>query len=116
MLTVNWHTRSLSPERLWGDFYAKLLNEIQTHRVWFGTAHEIVEWFRKRRALRFESVHFDEKGLRLGVSSPNGHSDPAFIFRVHHANTASHGSDPAFCRPVHTDCVWSGEEVVELSY
>ena len=37
-LTVNWHTRSLSPERLWGDFYKELLAEIQTHRVWFGTA------------------------------------------------------------------------------
>src|SRR6202012_3833622 len=50
-LTVNWHTRSLSPERLWGDFYSELLSEIQKYSVWFGKARDIVSWFRKRSAL-----------------------------------------------------------------
>ena len=41
-LTINWHTRSLSPERLWGNFYAELLREVQKHRVWFGDASNMV--------------------------------------------------------------------------
>src|SRR4029077_14386808 len=80
-LIVNWHTRSLSPERLWGDFYAQLLSEIQTRRVWFGTAQEVVGWFRKRRALRFESVDCENNGVGLAVSSPTGGSNPSFTLR-----------------------------------
>jgi len=48
-LTINWHTRSLSPERLWGDFYARLLDQIQDYRVWFATAEQVIRWFRMRR-------------------------------------------------------------------
>src|SRR4029077_9161972 len=68
-LTLNWHTRSLSPERLWGDFYARLLKEVRTRRVCFGTAGEIVEWFRRRRALSFESVDFKDAGVRVALNS-----------------------------------------------
>jgi hypothetical protein len=115
-LTVNWHTRSLSPERLWGDFYASLLKEIQTHRVWFGTAHEIVGWFRKRRALRFDSVDFEEKGVRVALSSPDGRSESSFTVRIHHPKFASGESGFPLCMPVHTDNHWSGEEVLEIPY
>jgi hypothetical protein len=84
VLTVNWHTRSLSPERLWGDFYALMLNEIRAQRVWFGTAQEIVGWFRNRRALRFESATFGEKGARVELSGINRDSGSfKFSLRVH---------------------------------
>jgi len=114
-LTVNWHTRSLSPERLWGDFYARLLTEIQAHRVWFGTAHEIVEWFRKRRALHFDSVDFEENGVRVALSSPD-RSEFAFTVRIHHPKFVSGESGFPLCMPVHTDNQWSGEEVLEIPY
>jgi hypothetical protein len=53
-LVVNWHDRSLAPERLWGRFYRALIGEIaRGNRVWFATAREVVEWFRWRRAIRF---------------------------------------------------------------
>jgi len=84
VLTVNWHTRSLSPERLWGDFYATLLEQIRAQRVWFGTAREVVEWFRNRRALRFESVEFLEGGARLELSGLTRDSESfKFSVRVH---------------------------------
>jgi hypothetical protein len=114
-LTVNWHTRSLSPERLWGDFYARLLKEMQAHRVWFGTAHEIVEWFRKRRALRFDSVDFEENGVRVALSSPD-RSEFAFTLRIHHPKFVSSDSGYPHCMQVHTDNQWSGEEVLEIRY
>ena len=54
VLTILWHQRSLGPERLWGDFYVKLLKKLKESQVWFATAKEITEWSRLRRAARFE--------------------------------------------------------------
>src|SRR6266571_976102 len=115
-LTVNWHTRSLSPERLWGDFYAKLLKEIQTFRVLFGTAREIVGWFRERRALRFDSVEFEENGVHVALSSPAGRSEPSFILRIHHPRFVSDKSRFPVCMPAYKDTQWNGEAVLEIPY
>ena len=53
-LVINWHDRSLAPERLWGRFYRDLLDDVGTgNRVWFATAREAVDWFRWRRSIRF---------------------------------------------------------------
>jgi hypothetical protein len=50
VLTINWHDRSIAPERLWGGLYAQILAELKRHRVWFATGSEAVAWFNKRRA------------------------------------------------------------------
>ena len=53
-LVINWHDRSTAPERLWGQAYRTLLEEIQLNgRVWFATGTQAVQWFRWRRAIRF---------------------------------------------------------------
>ena len=53
-LVINWHCRSIAPERLWGPFYAQLLEELRDqHRTWFTTAAGAVAWFRWRRSIRF---------------------------------------------------------------
>jgi peptidoglycan/xylan/chitin deacetylase (PgdA/CDA1 family) len=52
-VVINWHDRSLAPERLWGRFYQELVNEIEHEgRVWFATAGQAVDWFRWRRSIR----------------------------------------------------------------
>jgi hypothetical protein len=107
-LTVNWHTRSLSPERLWGNFYAELLKEIQTHRVWFGTAQEIVGWFQKRRAIRFE-----ENGVRVALTSPAGRSEPSFTIRTYEPSLIPGKSAFSPCMSTYEDTLWSGEEALE---
>jgi hypothetical protein len=53
-LVVNWHHRSLAPERQWGGFYGRLLEEIRRERVLFVTAREAVQWFQSRRSVVFE--------------------------------------------------------------
>lgn len=107
VLTVNWHTRSLSPERLWGDFYKRFLKEMQEFRVWFATAAQAVNWFRTRRALRFEQVQFSEDGLQFGLqlktAAPVLDSQPAFVLRVYQPST------PGF-----VDIPWKGESVLSL--
>jgi hypothetical protein len=53
-LVVNWHDRSLAPERLWNRRYEQLLREIEAvGSVWFATADDAVQWFRQRRSVRF---------------------------------------------------------------
>lgn len=64
-LVVNWHHRSLAPERLWGEFYRTLLREIGKHRVRFLTAGEAVDWFRLRRSAFFERA--DRRGTKVRV-------------------------------------------------
>ncbi len=115
-LTVNWHTRSLSPERLWGDFYAQLLKEIQRHRVWFATAHDIVGWFRSRRALRFDLVKIEENRASVALSGPSRHLEPSFTVRMHHPRVVSNTSGPPVYMPAHTDTRWNGEEVLAIPY
>jgi hypothetical protein len=64
-LTINWHDRSISPERLWGDFYLKLLRELKKRKAWLPTATEAVTWFRKRRSARVESVRMTTGKIRV---------------------------------------------------
>lgn len=48
-VTVNWHDRSLAPERQWGNFYRDLVEELERCGGWITTAGEAVGWFRERR-------------------------------------------------------------------
>src|SRR5436309_6599153 len=65
VLTINWHDRSLGPERLWGDAYVNLLRELRATTPWFATASQTVAWFRKRRATSF--VNNIQEGGRIRV-------------------------------------------------
>jgi hypothetical protein len=115
VLTVNWHTRSLSPERLWGDFYAKLLKEIQTHRVWFGTAGQIVKWFRKRRNCRIDSVEFSENNVYLKLRGPLPDGQPSIVLRIHHPRFTSCTTRPAHM-PAYMDIPWRGEHELNIAF
>ena len=53
VLMVNWHDRSIAPERLWDGFYAKLVENLESAGAWFCTASEAAQWFRRRREVRF---------------------------------------------------------------
>lgn len=110
VVTVNWHTRSLSPERLWGDFYKTLLDELHGYRVWFGTAREIVAWFRNRRALSFELVQFGQEGLRLKISGPSPDDQHPFLVRVFPGGPRS-SMDSASCagKPRYSELLWKDE-------
>ena len=121
VLTVNWHTRSLSPERLWGNFYTVLLNEIRARRVWFGTAKEIVQWFRRRRELRFESVEVQENGARVELSGLNWDSGSFnFSVRLHDPKPTAgdmrlHAWD-ALYRPEDQGNTFRSRAVLQIAY
>lgn len=83
VLTINWHQRSLAPERQWGDFYLRLLEELQASRPWFATASEVVEWFRKRRSVFFDEVQFYRNKLRLSFRTNETDIKPPLLIRIH---------------------------------
>jgi hypothetical protein len=64
-LTINWHDRSIAPERLWEDFYRKLVNELKTRKAWSPNSGQAVAWFRKRRAASLECVRQDHEMVRV---------------------------------------------------
>jgi hypothetical protein len=83
-LVINWHDRSLAPERLWTRAYRRLLTELdEGDRVWFATAAEAVEWYRWRRAIRF-SVQRATNTVTV-TAPPAREGLPAALIRIHHA-------------------------------
>jgi hypothetical protein len=70
VLTINWHDRSIAPERLWGDFYSELVGELKMRGAWLPNSAQAVAWFRNRRAARLESIQ-----LEPGVIKVRGRTD-----------------------------------------
>lgn len=83
VLTVNWHDRSIVPERLWDGFYVDLLDSLKAAGVWFASAAQTVAWFGKRRAIRFESVDCENGSLRVQAPGAADGSLPGLIIRVY---------------------------------
>lgn len=82
-LTVNWHDRSIAPERLWGDVYAEVVGELKLKGAWFATAAQAVAWFRKRRSVVLEGVRSD-LGSWPAIAVDNTNELPALLSRIHH--------------------------------
>jgi hypothetical protein len=53
VFTINWHDRSLAPERNWDTAYIALLDMLRGEKTWFATAGEAIAWYERRRAIRF---------------------------------------------------------------
>jgi len=113
VLTILWHMRSIAPERLWEDFYIRLLSELKNRNVWFATARQAVKWFRLRRTLIFESASFLGNKLYLSLKSDAFEIDPEFIIRVHlpeNLKTISGRNSKGYI-----DFPWNGSKEVEIS-
>ena len=91
-LTVNWHDRSLAPERLWGEFYRDLIQELHTRGAWFATANQAISWFRNRRAAGFEIDLMEPRTVRVKLAVDQCDNLPEMRLRVHNARKLDPGS------------------------
>ena len=82
-VTVNWHDRSIAPERLWGEFYAHVVDELKESGAWFATAGQAVAWFRRRRTAVFEAVSTESGMVRAKVSVGGDRDLPGVRLRIH---------------------------------
>jgi hypothetical protein len=108
-LTINWHDRSIAPERLWDGCYRELLLDLNRRGAWFATAGQAVSWFRKRRSATFEWDSVDQCMVRAKVASAQEDRLPGLRLRIHTAHNpdvmnAPHGSQE-FVDMSPDDCV-----------
>jgi hypothetical protein len=83
VLTLLWHDRSHGPERFWGEFYERLVQELKSLGVWFASGAQIVQWFRKRRQIRFERVETKDGATGIRLIYEGDKVSPAFNIRFH---------------------------------
>lgn len=69
VLTINWHDRSMGPERLWDTFYKRIIARLKNMRVWFATASQTASWFSARRSVSFHDVYLCNSELKVRLSS-----------------------------------------------
>jgi hypothetical protein len=83
-VVVNWHDRSLAPERLWNRSYASLRQELERGgRAWFATAGHAVDWYRWRRSIQFKhDARTSEVTLVAPTQNP---SLPAAVLKTYSA-------------------------------
>jgi hypothetical protein len=103
-LTINWHDRSLAPERLWDTCYLEMVQDLKRRNAWFATAGQAVSWFRKRRAATFEMDGTEPGAVRANVAVDRGENLPGLRLRIHPARelrgTHAHGSADFLDLPV----------------
>jgi hypothetical protein len=107
VVTILWHMRSLSPERLWGGFYKRLLDEGSRANAWFGTARETVDWFRSRRRMRLSTRASPDDQLFIYAGNGNEPDGTDMTIRVYHP-------EPAAQHP-YTDITWYGQPEIKVS-
>jgi hypothetical protein len=98
-LVINWHDRSLAPERLWGDFYMALLEELRRRRAWCPTASEAAAWFSQRRSVAFASRP-DGETVQIRVTADGRHDVPGLRVRVYEPRTPDQALSPRGRRPL----------------
>ncbi|HET9218513.1 MAG TPA: hypothetical protein VFR18_16130 [Terriglobia bacterium] len=81
VLTINWHDRSIAPERLWDGFYSRLLADLTRRGALFCTGSDAVAWFQKRRSVSFEELSSGE--IRATVCSGMNESVPDMRLRIY---------------------------------
>jgi len=84
-LTINWHDRSIFPERLWETCYRELVEDLKIRGAWFSTAGQAVAWFRKRRVTVFETDCTEPEAVCAKVTSDDRENLPRLRLRIHRA-------------------------------
>jgi hypothetical protein len=85
-LTINWHDRSIAPERLWDRPYIELLEYLKSKGAWFATCTEAVSWFKRRRSAFLDQA----KGVPIKVTVDSANDgQPALRVRLHHGRVAN---------------------------
>jgi peptidoglycan/xylan/chitin deacetylase (PgdA/CDA1 family) len=115
VLTLLWHDRSPGPERFWGEFYRRLVGELKTRDVWFGSAGQVVSWFRNRREVRFERIPGAGGILRVRACGARQSGAPAMRIRVHRPGAGRNCDDPATVAVARIiELAWDGGEDLDL--
>jgi hypothetical protein len=111
-----WHDRSLSPERLYENFYTKLLGELKSQDVWFVTATNARNWFQFRRSIKFKKVTKNGNKFTIELENKENILKPPSRVRLYHPQTrdASFAAPQQRRYPPYVDVVWKGESNISF--
>ena len=102
VVTLNWHQRSLGPERQWGDFYRRLLEYLARQKSWFAGCGDAVSWFAKRDSVVFKKVELINNCVRAELKKPEDGQLPGIRVRLY--------------KPLAEKGAWSAFESKALEY
>jgi hypothetical protein len=116
VFTINWHQRSLAPERCWDNFYSELLQELKSENTWFVTAKQAVKWFEIRRSVQFDSVRYLQNKIKIKLSKNCPDNVSQLLIRIHyHQNESERTADSSRSKQTFVDINWNGEPEVEYA-
>ena len=114
VLTILWHDRSHGPERFWGEFYIMLVRKLRSLDVWFGTAGQVVKWFRQRREVAFERVDSADGTTQVRLRHNGMRIEPPLVVRIHRPGSVGNGHQTVSEGARRTaDFSWTGETAIE---
>lgn len=116
VLTVNWHDRSIAPERLWGDVYRWAIGEVRRQGGRFLTAEGAVNWFRKRRAIQFSAIEEGGSLSRIKVAGITTDRADRMVLRTYRPSTILQGSPSAVPpRALYEEIALADQSEIEVS-
>jgi hypothetical protein len=86
VLCLNWHDRSVAPERHWDYVYSVALHEMAESGATFLTAGATAAWFRSRRAVSFSASASDRAPISV-LAPRHEPANPAIFARVYSPET-----------------------------
>lgn len=95
VFTINWHMRSVGPEKWWDDPYRYVLRKAEDRSAWTATAGDVVEWFALRRSVRFSEVHLERGAVK--ISCKGNPKLPGLSLQLY--NLSAHDSRKAISIP-----------------
>jgi hypothetical protein len=81
--TINWHDRSLAPERLWDACYRTIVHDLMNRNAWFATAGQATLWFQKRRSVVFGSDQRDTDTVSVNLGALQEELVPGLKLRIY---------------------------------
>ena len=87
VLVINWHHRSIGPERFWDEFYLKLLGLLKKHGACFMSAVNAVKWFQERRQASFKIERRHKETVEVGVRGTTRNAGERLILRVYNPSS-----------------------------
>ena len=84
-LTINWHDRSLAPERQWGAVYCDLIRELRAQGAWFATLGQAASWCDRRRSALFVRDSEESSTVRAWPPADGRENLPSLQLRKYRA-------------------------------
>ncbi|MGB8030186.1 MAG: hypothetical protein WCF30_11035 [Terracidiphilus sp.] len=87
---INWHDRSLAPERNWESSYRQLVASLKSHGAWFATAGQACNWFRNRRSIVLQAYDGDPSEIKVNSAVEDRSTLPGLRLRVYKTKESDH--------------------------